>query len=104
MGVQSFLKTAFKASLAAMEAEDVSFGSTVIKAVIDMPSNERFAGQGADEVRREIVITFPADLLSKPPKSGSKFTARGKEWQVELVRAGLASIEVRGVEPEKRNR
>lgn len=104
MGIQRILKAAFKASLPIFDAEPVSFGtSPPIKVVIDSESKDGGLGYGADEKKRRITFSVPADALPRTPKVGDKFTARGKKWQVDRATTGLVAINIEGVEPEKRS-
>lgn len=106
MGVQSFLKKAFAASLTTMDAEDVTFGAQTVKAVIDESEAGRGVNLGSDDLKRTITVKIPADVLTSIPKSGQKFTARGQEWQIPSeptsIKAGQVAVEIVGEEPERR--
>lgn len=96
----------FRRSLPTMDAEEVVFAAGPVQAVIDEVEAGRVLGRGADGIPRAIVVKFPAGVLSKLPKAGERFTARGQQWQIpaenDAVKSGQIAVEVRGEEPEKR--
>jgi hypothetical protein len=103
MGIQRILKSAFKVHAPTFDAEPVTFGASTVKAVIDNETRDGGLGYGSDEKKRRITLSVSTALMPKAPKFGSKFTARGKTWQIDRITPGLVAIQIEGVEPEKRS-
>lgn len=107
MNIQSFLNSAFKASLDIMGAEDVTIGGSTFKATVDLtPSQNPLAvGGGTDE--RTITIQFPSDLYTGSLRSGMKVTVGGKQWKISAedgaIERGRAATLVTLIEPNRRS-
>ena len=105
MGVQRFIKSAFKASLKTFDAESVTIGGVDIQAVIDTNNSSNSLGLGAVDNERTLVVQFPADFTGEL-KSGMIAVARGEKWQISSeagsIQRGQAAITVTLVEPERR--
>ncbi len=72
MGVHSFLKSALKASMSTFDAEEITIGSTKLKAIIDEATGSNPLGTGATNNERTMTIQFPADSFTGKLKSGMK--------------------------------
>lgn len=102
MGINSFVKSGFKASLSTFDAEDVAIAGITRKGVIDDVGMEMSINEGGDDNQRSLRITFPGNAYPTTPKSGKRLTCRGKTWQITQVTDGPACLMIEVVEPERR--
>ena len=107
MSVQSFLKSALKASLTILGSETITIGGTAISAVIDETASSNALGTAATNNERTLVVKFAADAYSGTLKSGTSVTARAQSWQIsgemDSIRKGQIATTLVLVEPERRN-
>jgi len=107
MSVQSFLKSALKASLSIMGSETIVIGSTSIQAIEDETGSSNALGTAANNNERTLVVKFAADAYTGALKSGMTVTARGQSWQIssepDSIRKGQIATTLVLVEPERRN-
>lgn len=107
MGVQQFLKSAFKSSMNIMDAEEILIAGTKVMAVIDETRSSNALGTGAKNNERELIAKFPADGYSGPLRSGMRVEARGEKWRIAAdagaVTRGLVATSILLHEPERRD-
>lgn len=107
MGVQQFVKNAFKQSLSTFDAEEITIKGQIVRAVLDDTQRSNAAGRGATNNERTLTVTFPPDAITHRPRSGDYIQARGEKWQISSesgsIRIGQAAITLILVEPEHRN-
>lgn len=107
MNVQSFLKSAFKGSLAIMGSEEIVISGVKIQAIEDEVASSNPLGIAATNNERTLVVKFPADAYTGALKSGMTVTARSQSWQIssepDSIRKGQIATTITLIEPERRN-
>ena len=104
MSIAAFVKTAFNSSLTTLSAEDVTIGAQTKKGVIEDIGTELMLGEGGDEVRRGLRITFPGAAFTTTPSRRATVTCRSLTWQITRVDNGPGSLTIEVEEPEARGR
>lgn len=104
MSIVAFVRTAFHSSLDTLGGENVQIGNHTHKGVIEDIGTELMLGEGGDEVRRGLRITFPGDAFPSTPARRATVTCRSQTWQITRVDNSPASITIEVEEPEARGR
>lgn len=106
MGVQKFLKSALKSSMATFDAEEIGIGDTLLHAIIDESRMGSELGIGANKNERTLIVQFPYSSYMGKLKSGMMVYARGQKWQIhvegESIKIGPIATTLTLVEPERR--
>lgn len=96
-----------KSTLPTFGNEEITIGSTKIKAILNEAESSNALGIAATNNERSLSAQFPVSAYPGALKSGMTVSARGETWQISSdpgsVRKDLATVLIRLIEPERRN-
>ena len=102
MDLASFVRSAFNSSLTILDAEACTIGAETKNGVIEDIGAELMIGEGGDEVRRALRISFPGNSFATVPARRATATCRGLTWQITRVDNGPGALVIDLEEPERR--
>jgi hypothetical protein len=102
MGIASFVRQSFNSSLTTLDAEDCTIGGVTKKGVVEDIGSELFIGEGGDQKRRALRISFPGNAFATVPSRRATATCRSLTWQITSVDNSPGALVIELEEPERR--
>jgi hypothetical protein len=94
MGIQQFIRDAFRGSLTIFDAELVDYGGNHYTGVVAEDQSGLELEDGGDRIPRSLTVEFPAGTFPRRPRDGQPMMVRGKSWQIADVNAGQAVVRI----------